>query len=177
MLRGSSPLTRGKHPLCRFALGLSGLIPAHAGKTRRWPRRTRPTRAHPRSRGENSSLALCVVVATGSSPLTRGKRLPKSSAGHLQGLIPAHAGKTGSRVRSGRWKPAHPRSRGENKVHAVRTQITKGSSPLTRGKRRSGEPLRRGRGLIPAHAGKTADCCAECVELGAHPRSRGENAS
>ena len=50
---GSSPLTRGKLDNAGASLGRHGLIPAHAGKTRRWPRRTRPTRAHPRSRGEN----------------------------------------------------------------------------------------------------------------------------
>ena len=32
-------------------------------------------------------------------------------------------------------------------------------------------------GLIPAHAGKTYDPSGTAVQLGAHPRSRGENAS
>ena len=50
---GSSPLTRGKQDRARGNHGIAGLIPAHAGKTRPWPRPTQPTRAHPRSRGEN----------------------------------------------------------------------------------------------------------------------------
>ena len=50
-----------------------------------------------------------------------------------------------------------------------------GSSPLTRGKLLRGDYRRVLRGLIPAHAGKTAvvDWCAD--DGGAHPRSRGEN--
>ena len=52
---GSSPLTRGK--LVGLAvLGCPvGLIPAHAGKTQAWPIRAVRLRAHPRSRGENTS--------------------------------------------------------------------------------------------------------------------------
>ena len=50
---GSSPLTRGKLRRPRRSGQALGLIPAHAGKTRkRRPLRT-PVWAHPRSRGEN----------------------------------------------------------------------------------------------------------------------------
>ena len=31
-------------------------------------------------------------------------------------------------------------------------------------------------GLIPAHAGKTSAASRVCIVMGAHPRSRGENA-
>ena len=50
-----------------------------------------------------------------------------------------------------------------------------GSSPLTRGKpcARVGETV--GGGLIPAHAGKTGWDAGADGDLGAHPRSRGEN--
>ena len=50
-----------------------------------------------------------------------------------------------------------------------------GSSPLTRGKRRSTAGGLRGCGLIPAHAGKTPWGVYVSVRFGAHPRSRGEN--
>ena len=73
------------------------------------------------------------------------------------------------------WKPAHPRSRGENTARGRRLLSWGGSSPLTRGKRRSGR-AGRGRGrLIPAHAGKTADSLSGRPPCAAHPRSRGEN--
>ena len=54
-LSGSSPLTRGKHRSVSKTLLHRRLIPAHAGKTIRAARIARRHRAHPRSRGENTS--------------------------------------------------------------------------------------------------------------------------
>ena len=70
---------------------------------------------------------------------------------------------------------AHPRSRGENVLAAPMIVLILGSSPLTRGKpcARVGETV--GGGLIPAHAGKTGWDAGADGDLGAHPRSRGEN--
>ena len=91
-----------------------GLIPAHAGKTtsrictrlRMW--------AHPRSCGENSSLHAPICCAKGSSPLMRGKRRGTGSEVRVDGLIPAHAGKTASFTGQPARSWAHPRSCGEN---------------------------------------------------------------
>ena len=115
------------------------------------------------------------ALEAGSSPLTRGKHVDDTPVGGTDGLIPAHAGKTGSRVRSGRWRPAHPRSRGENLARLTDIENVAGSSPLTRGKQQQ-----RGRDnldarLIPAHAGKTSRRRCRRSPDGAHPRSRGEN--
>ena len=52
---GSSPLTRGKLVGWQLVGRGPGLIPAHAGKTSTPVPTCRPSRAHPRSRGENSS--------------------------------------------------------------------------------------------------------------------------
>ena len=131
---GSSPLTRGKPRGVREGLGHGGLIPAHAGKTAgervlggvHW--------AHPRSRGENPRASLRMVSFMGSSPLTRGKLSRAIKVETLEGLIPAHAGKTPT------WRTptvacwAHPRSRGENLVILRLSCLPRGSSPLTRGK-------------------------------------------
>ena len=70
---GSSPLTRGK-PIGLWSRRAPWrLIPAHAGKTRQ-VRANRPSsRAHPRSRGENSQRCAWPSPQSGSSPLTRGK--------------------------------------------------------------------------------------------------------
>ena len=90
-------------------------------------------------------------------------------------LIPAHAGKTDDRYIQLIKARAHPRSRGENGLHLPAHVRVRGSSPLTRGKRRSIAGAESDRGLIPAHAGKTD---AEAGLQGgdrAHPRSRGEN--
>ena len=50
-----------------------------------------------------------------------------------------------------------------------------GSSPLTRGKQRPSWHEVPRRGLIPAHAGKTASASPPVRAWAAHPRSRGEN--
>ena len=173
--KGSSPLTRGKHPLTNgFRVGC-GLIPAHAGKTNRAPGRPPCPPAHPRSRGENNMDLTTVTRRPGSSPLTRGKlrHAAPAVAGHR--LIPAHAGKT--RPRNHRLGPggAHPRSRGENRGAPHRAEPGGGSSPLTRGKLPDTAVGVGRERLIPAHAGKTPPCGPCRRPYGAHPRSRGEN--
>ena len=74
-----------------------------------------------------------------------------------------------------RWRPAHPRSRGENDLAALFTGFVNGSSPLTRGKHRQMLLVFPARGLIPAHAGKTHATLPVSSMVTAHPRSRGEN--
>ena len=71
---GSSPLTRGKPPQPVHVEVMGRLIPAHAGKTSRARRTSWRAWAHPRSRGENVSMAPLGSQGWGSSPLTRGKR-------------------------------------------------------------------------------------------------------
>ena len=114
ILKGSSPLTRGKHRNRSAWHDRSRLIPAHAGKTCRARGQRRPRTAHPRSRGENLRPTSASATSCGSSPLTRGK--PDREC-HCRGggrLIPAHAGKTMSRQGISQRTLAHPRSRGEN---------------------------------------------------------------
>ena len=174
---GSSPLTRGKPTDIVNAARKARLIPAHAGKTRLATKRAARSTAHPRSRGENMASLLKKAPAIGSSPLTRGK--PNSSRQRLvaAGLIPAHAGKTPSSLRSTRLRTAHPRSRGEN--HGVQSRIVNqtGSSPLTRGKRSDVTALAFATRLIPAHAGKTpASNCTWAATTGSSPLTRGKRA-
>ena len=114
-------------------------------------------RAHPRSRGENTATLIRADDKKGSSPLTRGKLKAPAHDHHRLGLIPAHAGKTVRTVRRVRSPWAHPRSRGENALVIGVLKARGGSSPLTRGKLpgpRAGVTMG---GLIPAHAGKTAN--------------------
>ena len=111
----------------------------------------------------------------GSSPLTRGKRQQIARRLDDQGLIPAHAGKTGIGIAVAAYWGAHPRSRGENTCTPTPLDPWTGSSPLTRGKRRDGLEWDQLGGLIPAHAGKTIRLAALSRKSWAHPRSRGEN--
>ena len=174
---GSSPLTRGKLVSANKDDVPLGLIPAHAGKTRGSSVSHRISPAHPRSRGENRAYALTRSPHSGSSPLTRGKRVEVDRRDIAHRLIPAHAGKTcvcDSRLFN---IPAHPRSRGENVGRAGLRAVAYGSSPLTRGKHRVKLGIRLFIGLIPAHAGKTPYQSGPLAQKRAHPRSRGENSA
>ena len=175
VLRGSSPLTRGKPVAGTANEPVGGLIPAHAGKTRALTQVSEHERAHPRSRGENPRTWTPTGPISGSSPLTRGKLAQQGATLAELRLIPAHAGKTHLGQRRGFSSRAHPRSRGENAPPRRGVSSTVGSSPLTRGKL-SGGVVRRVRiGLIPAHAGKTSSASWRLTAWAAHPRSRGEN--
>ena len=89
------PRSRGEnHPLVRGALAIRGLIPAHAGKTTSTRQVSPSPRAHPHSRGENAASSWGGRQFPGSSPLTQGKHLVASARHTVEGLIPAHAGKT-----------------------------------------------------------------------------------
>ena len=134
-----------------------------------------PSWAHPRSRGENGTQRTLRQTPPGSSPLTRGKLGETSRPSRAAGLIPAHAGKTGSRRPRRCRARAHPRSRGENADRRAWALRMVGSSPLTRGKHRALGRRRRPGGLIPAHAGKTTEARTWPPPRPAHPRSRGEN--
>ena len=174
---GSSPLTRGK-PSRGLSTGHARrLIPAHAGKTVIYCLPSSAVAAHPRSRGENRVGHEAQFRTAGSSPLTRGKHgvVPQQAA--LAGLIPAHAGKTWAEAWLGVAPAAHPRSRGENVPVLWRVVGGNGSSPLTRGKHTVDHAERLYERLIPAHAGKTTGWAGAHGCAGAHPRSRGENAS
>ena len=134
LMKGSSPLTRGKLGQVRGCQAHQRLIPAHAGKTcpllLAWTSRG----AHPRSRGENPRTDSAPRARRGSSPLTRGKPRRNGLPCNVGGLIPAHAGKTLRVSQLALGVPAHPRSRGENTYAGEDRNPALGSSPLTRGK-------------------------------------------
>ena len=154
-VEGSSPLTRGTHYRDKWEPWRKGLIPAHAGSTSSGS--SKPTRAgaHPRSRGEHAEGADVLAV--------------------LDGLIPAHAGSTPPGTPAQAYRGAHPRSRGEHLMDVGLDLKDWGSSPLTRGARQPLRVHRRDDGLIPAHAGSTADTSRWRPAGRAHPRSRGEH--
>ena len=133
-LTGSSPLTRGKPHRSAWPVRPPRLIPAHAGKTSVANLTEERSKAHPRSRGENSSAVRAPTQASGSSPLTRGKHRHRMDQRRPIRLIPAHAGKTSSYDMGVQSPAAHPRSRGENVPSLSVKGKPAGSSPLTRGK-------------------------------------------
>ena len=172
---GSSPLTRGALYFATKLRFSKGLIPAHAGSTNGDEGRGFSHSAHPRSRGEHVMNAFGRESVKGSSPLTRGALARETESIFRLGLIPAHAGSTATSRRHERGRSAHPRSRGEH--HPAREGATsmQGSSPLTRGARRSSPCSGRTYRLIPAHAGSTMKIVFPSRQSPAHPRSRGEH--
>ena len=131
--------------------------------------------AHPRSRGEHTALLNGGTPHLGSSPLARGTRVNDISQLAKLGLIPARAGNTAFCFPRPPFFWAHPRSRGEHCLLRACVQCRRGSSPLARGTRKTAIHELANFGLIPARAGNTAFLAFYVVQLGAHPRSRGEH--
>ena len=172
---GSSPLARGKRATLPGGCTSQRLIPARAGKTGCPTIAPTGRQAHPRSRGENILKCGCFAVATGSSPLARGKQSRSGVSRSRLGLIPARAGKTAYLAGMRISVTAHPRSRGENYQRRRAGGDMAGSSPLARGKPLGPAAGVALLGLIPARAGKTAASRSWLSTYSAHPRSRGEN--
>mgnify|MGYP001156494844 CR=1 FL=1 len=91
---GSSPLARGGPLHTAHHRDGYRLIPARAGRTPAGSTGSSPCRAHPRSRGADSSHASPARVRPGSSPLARGGRLASRPPHRAERLIPARAGRT-----------------------------------------------------------------------------------
>ena len=154
-LVGSSPRVRGKLDFLRKNSGSTRLIPACAGKTRRYRPRHYHRRAHPRVCGENPHASSQRASPPGSSPRVRGKPFKFSGRRSRVRLIPACAGKTKPQKTLNKRKPAHPRVCGENMISCVLWLVAPGSSPRVRGKLGLTTGSVKSYGLIPACAGKT----------------------
>ena len=132
---GSSPRMRGTLACLLDQCLKHGIIPAHAGNTRRRTLWGRWTRDHPRACGEH--------------------RLGVYSDNQQPGIIPAHAGNTMHFQAMTIHQRDHPRACGEHLLCWALTVLDWGSSPRMRGtpNRPDLQPLPDG--IIPAHAGNT----------------------
>ena len=92
----------------------------------------------------------------------------------LLGIIPAHAGKSGSARAAQLPCRDHPRSCGEKTKVFRFFRFSRGSSPLMRGKGRLGWSTYGGSRIIPAHAGKSCTLQPRIYWTEDHPRSCGE---
>ena len=173
--RGSSPLARGTQPQPHQQRLRRRLIPARAGNTEAALPCGLPPPAHPRSRGEHSSMPRMMTRAPGSSPLARGTHRFGVQELQSKRLIPARAGNTSTPPL--RWSviSAHPRSRGEHSGSASVPAGSIGSSPLARGTLLCGTIPNSTFRLIPARAGNTSTAPSPSNPPSAHPRSRGEH--
>ena len=173
--QGSSPLARGALRPGRENHTATGLIPAGAGSTTGGQDTGAVKWAHPRWRGEHSSMPIAPGSHTGSSPLARGAQLGRWIHARWRGLIPAGAGSTMRPPFDTLINRAHPRWRGEHRCHTHCHQNTGGSSPLARGARGAHSATGRPARLIPAGAGSTGQVVSHWCSISAHPRWRGEH--
>ena len=198
LIHDSSPRERGKRVDAVHPHTGVGLIPAHAGNTRReilyadprsgnppWAsleiidrRKARamgPAPAHPRAGVENTPRIPATASCCGSSPCGRGKRRRAVPGAAGQRLIPARAGKTPSPRQCPATSSAHPRAGGENSRTRLAISRPPGSSPRVRGKLIIRWQPKRAARLIPARAGKTTPSPPATCAVTAHPRACGEN--
>ncbi len=152
---GSSPRTRGTRGPGGIRSGDVGLIPADAGNTQLVCCVPGRLRAHPRGRGEHSTINVSAGQDTGSSPRTRGTPRINGERGLRTGLIPADAGNTPLLANYAGVIGAHPRGRGEHGLGDEPPGCPPGSSPRTRGTRIVSPRSQLPTGLIPADAGNT----------------------
>ena len=175
MRAGSSPHTRGAPSADVERVVRERIIPAYAGSTSPPGLPPEPSPDHPRIRGEHFQTFMADIAERGSSPHTRGARRHGHSAGRRQWIIPAYAGSTRGLTRDRRHRADHPRIRGEHVTAEWRPRTESGSSPHTRGARRSENRVGGHQRIIPAYAGSTQDGFTYMPEAGDHPRIRGEH--
>ena len=130
---GSSPHARGTLLSVCLTVCWQGIIPACAGNTRFLLLRYRRTRDHPRMRGEHKMWLMVCFIPRGSSPHARGTQDVVDGLFHSEGIIPACAGNTCSRIARPTVRRDHPRMRGEHVSTSVRSWNHSGSSPHARG--------------------------------------------
>ena len=166
---------RGKRCGRDRSLGMSRIIPAHAGQTQKRFVAAVDQADHPRACGANVRYGVTSAAASGSSPRMRGKHRRSPPAPTTAGIIPAHAGQTYVAAGDRGEQADHPRACGANGYGVVEHAPPIGSSPRMRGKRRaSSAPTPRGR-IIPAHAGQTSGKNRRTPRHPDHPRACGAN--
>ena len=172
---GSPPRARGRRGAAGGGAGLVGLTPACAGTTSSSRSSRTRSGAHPRVRGDDDSLKLPHLVASGSPPRARGRHpTPEASAPGAR-LTPACAGTTSCPGSRPTFRAAHPRVRGDDSLRHTLALQREGSPPRARGRRGRRPHQARPQGLTPACAGTTPRCRGPGWSGWAHPRVRGDD--
>ena len=154
-VEGSPPHARGRHSASTDSSYTHRITPACAGKTRFGSVSCRPSRDHPRMRGEDV--------------------LDAEQNIRLSGITPACAGKTSSLKADLNGSQDHPRMRGEDTCDNVDQVMVHGSPPHARGRRLEFFPDSLDARITPACAGKTRALRSSTPRRRDHPRMRGED--
>ena len=136
--QGSPPRMRGKHLETHCDCVAHGITPAHAGKTVPHLCAGDACGDHPRACGENMFTWNFGMKGGGSPPRMRGKLGDIEVERVVDGITPAHAGKTVTKPQNSRSHRDHPRACGENEIKFTENEDGEGSPPRMRGKRRTG---------------------------------------
>ena len=107
----------------------------------------------------------------------RGARRDADGFIAQQRIIPADAGSTGRRKRSGSLRGDHPRGCGEHRAYRPDALLVRGSSPRMRGTLQASRVIVVLPGIIPADAGSTMVMKNMPDAGGDHPRGCGEHSS
>ena len=126
--------------------------------------------------GEQSVSDMAPSRSSGSSPRVRGADRAAEVHSDEDGIIPACAGSSRPRTRSGQRTWDHPRVCGEQTVVVPLLSVVTGSSPRVRGAVGRIRPVERGIGIIPACAGSSSSAGGADSARGDHPRVCGEQA-
>ena len=110
----------------------------------------------------------------GSPPLARGTVDCTPALGEAVGITPACAGNRPCAACKICLYRDHPRLRGEQLCLTAKYRIEEGSPPLARGTGLSASYVAVSVGITPACAGNSIPMKRICVQVGDHPRLRGE---
>ena len=112
--KGSPPLARERQFSYFICIMTIRITPAGAGKTLNYLLKIRNDWDHPRLRGKDLALLLELLLAVGSPPLTRERRVNYIIDFICVRITPAHAGKTQREVSLCFTSGEHPRSCGKD---------------------------------------------------------------
>ena len=110
----------------------------------------------------------------GSPPRGRGKDQNCKKQLEADGITPAWAGKSQSKLRGSASRKDHPRVGGEKGEKGGRSHEQQGSPPRGRGKAHKLIKQRHVAGITPAWAGKSLLSCCHFPDTWDHPRVGGE---
>ena len=154
---GSPPLARERPTRLTPSILASGITPACAGKTTKFPILKATSQDHPRLRGKDPKPHSLISYIPGSPPLARERHRHKRQRVCLHRITPACAGKTYKNRYFYKLIWDHPRLRGKDIYAENSIDEFIGSPPLARERLASlpkGSSTRR---ITPACAGKTLD--------------------
>ena len=153
---------------------MTGITPAHAGKSGAPTLATAATGDHPRVCGEKISQTRRNLPWGGSPPRVRGKVHFLKVRLNERGITPACAGKSQLVFERFRIFWDYPRVCGEKMPFSRESCSTSGSPPRMRGKGRHPGSNHPRPGITPAYAGKSLSVPTHGSRPGDHPRVCGE---